>query len=99
MSSLAEFERDLLRERIRSGIAAAKAKGRSFGRRPGQRIKSDRLAPKVLQMVAAGDSYRRIAKILGISKNTVQAIVQRDQAKARLLGEKMEPLIFETDKK
>lgn len=30
MAALAEFERDLLRERIRSGIAAAKAKGRSY---------------------------------------------------------------------
>jgi putative DNA-invertase from lambdoid prophage Rac len=48
MAALAEFERDLLRERVRSGMAAAKARGRVFGRRPGQRIKSDRLVPKVL---------------------------------------------------
>ena len=30
MAALAEFERDLIRERIRSGFAAAKAKGRTF---------------------------------------------------------------------
>jgi putative DNA-invertase from lambdoid prophage Rac len=45
MSALAEFERDLLRERIRSGLAAAKARGTLLGRRPGQRIKADRLTP------------------------------------------------------
>lgn len=77
MSALAEFERDLLRERIRSGIAAAKARGRQFGRHPGHRIKSDRLAPKVLQRVEEGGSYREIGKELNISKNTVGDIVKR----------------------
>jgi putative DNA-invertase from lambdoid prophage Rac len=77
MSALAEFERDLLRERIRSGIAAAKARGKQFGRHPGHRIKSDRLAPKVLQRVEKGGSYREIGKELNISKNTVGDIVKR----------------------
>lgn len=77
MSALAEFERDLLRERIRSGIAAAKARGKRFGRHPGHRIKSDRLAPKVLQRVEEGGSYREIGKELNISKNTVGDIVKR----------------------
>jgi putative DNA-invertase from lambdoid prophage Rac len=46
MAALAEFERDLLREWVRSGIAAARKRGVVFGRRPGQRVKSDRLALK-----------------------------------------------------
>jgi hypothetical protein len=37
---------DLLRERVRSGIAAARKRGVVFGRRPGQRIKADRLRPQ-----------------------------------------------------
>src|SRR5437016_9591811 len=37
MAALAEFERDLIRERIKSGIAAAKARGKRLGRQPGQR--------------------------------------------------------------
>jgi len=45
MAALAEFERDLLHELVRSGIAAARARGVHFGRRPGQRIKADRVAP------------------------------------------------------
>ena len=77
MALLAEFERDVLGERIRSGIAAARAKGKQIGRRPGQRIKSDRLAPKVLELKKQGDSYRQIAKQLKISKNTVTDIVKR----------------------
>ena len=43
MAALAEFERDLLRERVRAGIAAAQKRGVVFGRRPGQRVKADRL--------------------------------------------------------
>jgi DNA invertase Pin-like site-specific DNA recombinase len=77
MSALAEFERDLLRERIRSGLAAAKARGTLLGRRPGQRIKADRLTPKVLEYVKAGWSYRKIGRELNISKNTVTEIVKR----------------------
>jgi putative DNA-invertase from lambdoid prophage Rac len=48
IAGIADFEHELLQERIRSGIAAAKARGKRLGRQPGQRPKSDRLAPKVL---------------------------------------------------
>jgi putative DNA-invertase from lambdoid prophage Rac len=82
MASLAEFERDLLRERVRSGIAAAKARGKVFGRRPGQRIKADKLAPKVLELIASGHSYRQIGRLLDLSKNTVLAIAKRAKATA-----------------
>src|ERR1039457_474155 len=80
MSALAEFEQDLLRERVRSGIAAARKRGVVFGRQPGQRVKADRYAPKVLKLVAAGQSYREIGRRLGLSKNTVLDIVKRDRA-------------------
>jgi len=81
MSGLAEFERDLLRERVRSGIKAAQDRGVIFGRRSGQRIKSDKFTTKVLSLVEEGKSYRQIAKILGLSKNTVMGIVQRNKIK------------------
>ena len=80
LAGIAEFERELTQERIRSGIAAAKARGKRLGRRLGQRPKSDRLAPKVLALVAQGRSYRLIGRELGLSKNTVAAIVKRDRA-------------------
>ncbi len=84
MAALAEFKRDLLRERVRSGIAAARARGIVFGRQSGQRVKADRLAPKVLALVAAGHSYREIGRQLAISKNTVLDIVKRTRRRERL---------------
>jgi len=79
MAALAEFEQDLLRERVRSGIAAARKRGVVFGRRPGQRVKADRYASKVLKLVSEGHSYREIGHRLGLSKNTVLDIVKRDR--------------------
>ncbi len=77
LASIAEFERELTVERIRSGIAAAKARGARLGRQLGERPKSDRLAPKVLALVEQGRSYRLIGREIGLSKNTVAAIVKR----------------------
>ena len=86
LAGIAEFERELIQERIRSGIAAAKACGRKLGRQPGQRPKSDRLAPKVLTLVTQGRSYRLIGREVGLSKNTVFAIVKRDRARDEAVG-------------
>ncbi len=58
VSDIAEFERDLISERVKSGMAAAKARGKRLGRQTGERPKSDRLAPKVMASVAEGRSYR-----------------------------------------
>ena len=79
MACLAEFERDLIRERVKSGIAAAQARGKKIGRQPGQRIKSDRLAPKVIAMINEGTPYRSIADKLRISKSTVADIANRNR--------------------
>ena len=79
LAGVAEFERELIQERVRSGIAAAKSRGQRFGRRPGQRPKSDRLEPKVLALVAQKRSYRLIGRELALSKNTVAEIVKRSR--------------------
>ena len=80
LSGIAEFERDLISERVKFGLAAAKARGKRLGRKPGSRPKSDRLAPRVLRAVAEGRSYRWIARDVGLSKNTVAAIVRRNRS-------------------
>jgi putative DNA-invertase from lambdoid prophage Rac len=83
MAGFAEFERDLLRERVRSGVKAAQARGVVFGRRLGQRVKSDKLATKVLELVASGHSYRQIGRLLNLSKNTVLDIVKRERENSK----------------
>jgi DNA invertase Pin-like site-specific DNA recombinase len=80
LSGIAEFERDLISERVKSGMAAAKARGKILGRKLGERPKADRLGAKVLALVAEGRSYRLIGRQLGLSKNTVNDIVKRSRA-------------------
>src|SRR5262249_48675356 len=77
LSSLAEFERDLLRERVKSGLAAGSAKGKLLGRQQRVPPKSDKLARKALNLIKAGRSYREVARQLKIDKNTVLGIVRR----------------------
>jgi DNA invertase Pin-like site-specific DNA recombinase len=79
MAGIAEFERDQIRERVKSGLAAAKASGKKLGRRPGQRP-SDKKAKRVLDMRKEGLSYRLIGRNVGLSKNTVMDIVKRGTA-------------------
>lgn len=82
MLSLAEFEHDLLRERVRSGVAAAKARGQVFGRRRGYRP-SDKHAAEVMRLIEEeGYSQRRTAERLGISKTTGNEIVRRSKQEA-----------------
>jgi putative DNA-invertase from lambdoid prophage Rac len=76
MAGLAEFERDLIGDRVKSGLAAARAKGVKLGRQVGQRP-SDKMAKRVLGLHADGLSYRLIARNVGMSKNTVMEIVRR----------------------
>jgi len=52
-----EFERDLSRERVKSGLKTAKAKGKVLDRRVAHRP-SDRKAMKVIEMLENGLSYR-----------------------------------------
>ena len=82
MASLAEFEHDLLRERVRSGIAAAKARGQVFGRKRGYRP-SDKHTPEVVRLSRIEKlSQREIAERLGISKTTVNEILKREKGAA-----------------
>ncbi len=71
--SIAHFERRLIAERTKDGIAAARAKGKRPGRRP---LDADRAAT-ALKLVAAGLSPTEAARQLGLGRSTVYREVQR----------------------
>jgi putative DNA-invertase from lambdoid prophage Rac len=75
-SDLAEFERDLIQDRVKSGLTAARARGVVLGRHVGQRP-SDKRRRKCLRNTRRALSYRLIGRNLGLSKNTVMEIVKR----------------------
>lgn len=72
LAAISEFERDLLQERIKSGIAHARSKGTKSGRAIGRPV-YDR-SERVKRLLAQGQSVRSIATQLGISKTTVMKI-------------------------
>ncbi|MFD0398373.1 recombinase family protein [Kitasatospora sp. NPDC059811] len=65
---MAEFERSLVKDRTKAGLAAAKAQGRTGGR-PSV-ISEDRLTIARARP-AKGESVSSIAKALGISRATL----------------------------
>lgn len=65
--AIAHFERRLIVERTRDGIAAARARGKKPGRPP---LDEDKLA-SALKLVAAGVSPAQAAKQLGLGRSTV----------------------------
>lgn len=73
LSGLAEFERDLLSERTKSGLSAAVARGKKLGRPKGDRTTAEHRS-KVLKLRADGLSMDAVAAKLHISKSTVSKI-------------------------
>ena len=72
ISAVAEFERDIIIERVRAGVAKAKANGIQFGR---PRVGFD--YQRAIDFRKGGSSIRSIAKELGVSRSTVQRLVSR----------------------
>jgi DNA invertase Pin-like site-specific DNA recombinase len=68
MGAFAEFERALILERQREGIAAAKLRGAYTGRKPAL---TDAQARQLRDRAAAGEPKSALAKEFGISRETV----------------------------
>jgi DNA invertase Pin-like site-specific DNA recombinase len=66
-ASIAEFERELIRDRVRSGLALAKSRGRKLGR---PRVAVD--ASRIAALRSQGQSWGTIHRETGIGKGTAQ---------------------------
>jgi len=71
IGSIAEFEREIMLERQREGIAAAKAAGKFKGRKPTARAKS----AEIRKLASEGVGKIEIAQRLGISERSVYRIL------------------------
>jgi DNA invertase Pin-like site-specific DNA recombinase len=69
LGAVAELERNLIVERVRAGLRHARSKGKRLGR-PKKSVDAFR----VRSMRAAGESWRVIAKQLGVSVGTVFSV-------------------------
>lgn len=72
LGGVAEFERGIMLERQREGIAKAKAEGRYKGRKPTAMAKAD----EVMRMHGEGVGATEIAKRCGIGRASVYRIVK-----------------------
>lgn len=76
MGAVAEFERSLIRERQREGIAVAKANGAYKGR---SRSVTNEQIEQIKEMVDAGVPLAKAARKVGISRATAYRYLNRDR--------------------
>ena len=77
MGVFAEFEREMIRERVAAGLDRARAKDKKLGRPSiGARVES-----KIHEGHAVGKSKRAIARELGISDGTVRKVLASEEAR------------------
>jgi DNA invertase Pin-like site-specific DNA recombinase len=68
MGALAEFERSLIVERTRAGMASAKQQGTKLGRKP--KLSNDQIE-HARKLIDSGESPRHVAKTIGVSTATL----------------------------
>lgn len=71
LAIFAEFEREILRERVKAGIAQARKEGRPHGRPRTASLKAE----EVIRLKAGGMSRSEIARRLGIGRTSVRRIL------------------------
>ena len=75
LGSVAQFEREVMLERQREGIAKAKAEGKYKGRAPTARNK----AKEIVELKAQGIKAEDIAEQLGVGRSSVFRIIKEQQ--------------------
>ena len=69
IAALAEFERDIIRDRTQAGLQAARARGKKGGRRPSLDRKQTEMASSMLDTGVS--TMEEIAKMFGVSRTTL----------------------------
>jgi len=87
--ALAQFERDLIRERTRAGLSAAASRGRRGGRKPV--VTADKLL-RAETLIAKGLTVREVASRLKIGKTALYAALTPKEAVARSAQPKVHDL-------
>lgn len=76
MGAFAEFERALIRERQREGIAFVKAAGKYKGR---QKSLSPESVAKAKERIKGGVGKAQVARDLGVSRETLYSSLRREE--------------------
>ena len=71
--ALGQFERDLIQERTRAGLAAAASRGRKGGRKP---VVTDEKLDRARTMIAKGLTVREAAVRIRVGKTALYAALQ-----------------------
>lgn len=74
ISAFSEFERSIIQERVKAGIAKSKAKGVIWGRPKADKFK---LEDEILHNVKQGMSINETAKCLGVSATHVKSVKKK----------------------
>lgn len=75
---VSEIERDLLKSRVKEGLANAKAKGIKLGRKPGpSKSKLDPHKKEIQEYLSKGISKSSIAKLLGVNRQTLYSFIRK----------------------
>ena len=80
IASLAEWERDVLIERTKEGLAHARSQGRTGGRPP--KLTTDQ-QQAALNLLSDGNSESQVAKIFNVSRPTIARLKQNQNKKCR----------------
>lgn len=72
LMAVAQFEREVIRERVNAGLAAARAKGKQLG--APKRI--HKLLPQAIQLVRDGSGTSAVSRALGVSVGSAWKLVR-----------------------
>ena len=89
ISVFAEFEREMIRERVKSGLREAKNKGKKLGRKPFPKIR----VREILKLRSDGLTVKQISEKSKISTATINRMLRKgiDDSSRKSSGDTLHP--------